>query len=223
MASPPPPGGPYVDPSQQQYAQQPPYGQPDPYAQQQAPVDPSQQHGYAAVPASGPPAAGPPPAASHGGRGKKARGYAEQQYEFGAGANAGLTPGGSGTGPGAYQGVYPGAQMGGYPAPDQTQQQGQFVQPMGGPAAVPQQAGYPGAQPAYDPTGMGGVTQQFGQMGMGGQQGGAMAPQPQGSTKTQALNQLYPVDLMQQPFNVAELDMPPPEIILPPNVSFGEI
>jgi protein transport protein SEC24 len=33
------------------------------------------------------------------------------------------------------------------------------------------------------------------------------------------LNQLYPTDLLTQPFNVTELDLPPPPIILPPNVS----
>lgn len=32
------------------------------------------------------------------------------------------------------------------------------------------------------------------------------------------LNQLYPIDLLNQAFNVAELDIPPPAIILPPNV-----
>lgn len=32
------------------------------------------------------------------------------------------------------------------------------------------------------------------------------------------LNQLYPTDLLNQPFNVSELDLPPPPIILPPNV-----
>lgn len=33
------------------------------------------------------------------------------------------------------------------------------------------------------------------------------------------LNQLYPSDLLNQPLNVSELDLPPPPIILPPNVS----
>lgn len=119
--------------------------------------------------------------------------------------------------------------MGGYPGPQQQQQQqeAQFISPMGGaaPAMGVQQQGYgmaPGLsgvgagniqQGGYEPPGapvaMAGVTQQFGQMGMG-QQGGIQA--------SQALNHLYSVDLMQQPFNVAELEFPPPEIVLPPNV-----
>jgi protein transport protein SEC24 len=36
--------------------------------------------------------------------------------------------------------------------------------------------------------------------------------------KPQALNPLYPADLISQPFNVSELDLPPPPIILPANV-----
>ncbi|KAF2801929.1 COPII component protein [Mytilinidion resinicola] len=35
----------------------------------------------------------------------------------------------------------------------------------------------------------------------------------------QQLNQLYPTDLVSQPFNVLELDLPPPQINLPPNTS----
>jgi protein transport protein SEC24 len=167
----------------------------------------------------------PPPAvgassAAHG-RGKR-RGYAEQQYEFGQGANAALTPSSGG---GAYPSgqPYQAAQPGpGYP-PEAPQP------PYGQPMAAP--VGYPGApMPAvggYDPTGgVGGMAQQFGQMSMGGtpmQQPPQMMPQPQGMQKTQGLNQLITVDLMQQPFNAAELDLPPPEIILPPNVrSFSD-
>ncbi|KAF1809366.1 COPII component protein [Eremomyces bilateralis CBS 781.70] len=40
------------------------------------------------------------------------------------------------------------------------------------------------------------------------------APQPQG-----LMNQLYPSDLLQTPFSVHELDLPPPPINLPPNTS----
>lgn len=194
MASPPPPGGVPYD----QYAQpQQPYAQPDGYTQP-PPTDP---YGTAPPPATG---------AAHVPRGKR-RGYAEQQFEFGTGANAALTPSGTG-------GAGMGAPPAGYPAADQgypgaPAAQGQFVQPMMGtmPQGPVQQpaVGYP-AQ-GYDP-GMAGVTQQFGNMGM--------AAQPLGQQgKGQVLNQLFPVDLMQQPFNVAELDMPPPAIILPPNVS----
>ncbi|KAI5804388.1 hypothetical protein EDC01DRAFT_720836 [Geopyxis carbonaria] len=210
MASgPPPPGGPYADPNQQYPYQQPQYGVPDPYAAQTPqPVQPGVE---------GAPGA-PPAGAAPIGRGKR-RGYAEQQYEFGTGQNSGLTPASGGAGGAAYGApAYPGAQPAGYPNdPQQGAQPNQFVQPMAG---APQ-PGYPAAG-GYDPTGgVGGMTQQFGQMGVGGQAGpqGTMAPQPQGIQKAQTLNQLYPVDLMQQPFNVAELEFPPPEIVLPANAS----
>jgi protein transport protein SEC24 len=56
-----------------------------------------------------------------------------------------------------------------------------------------------------------------GQMGIGQQQPAAQ-PQ-QAAARPAVLNQLYPTDLLNQPFNVAELELPPPPIILPPNVS----
>jgi len=60
----------------------------------------------------------------------------------------------------------------------------------------------------------------MGNMQMGG---GQSVPQQQQQQQTQGragpLNQLYPTDLLNQPFNVSELDLPPPPIILPPNVS----
>jgi protein transport protein SEC24 len=55
-------------------------------------------------------------------------------------------------------------------------------------------------------------------MAPGGQTGPAQPPQA--STRPAVLNQLYPTDLLNQPFNVAELELPPPPIILPPNVRF---
>jgi protein transport protein SEC24 len=58
----------------------------------------------------------------------------------------------------------------------------------------------------------------MGQMGFGGPGQAAAQPQ-QSSARPMALNQLYPTDLLNQPFNVAELELPPPPIILPPNVS----
>lgn len=61
------------------------------------------------------------------------------------------------------------------------------------------------------------MTQQFGNMGMGGQP----APQPQQQQGVQMrLNPLQPVDISPQgqPFHVSDLDQPPPPIILPPNV-----
>jgi len=42
--------------------------------------------------------------------------------------------------------------------------------------------------------------------------------QPQQPARFGPLNQLYPTDLMSQPFNVSELDLPPPPIVLPQNV-----
>jgi protein transport protein SEC24 len=58
----------------------------------------------------------------------------------------------------------------------------------------------------------------LGQMGMGGAAQPAAQPQP-AVARPAVLNQLYPTDLLNQPFNVAELELPPPPIILPPNVS----
>lgn len=65
--------------------------------------------------------------------------------------------------------------------------------------------------------GVQGVTQQFAQMGMGGQ----ATPQPQQvPVAAQRLNPLIPTDISMQgqPFHVSDLDQPPPPIILPPNV-----
>ncbi|KAI9870514.1 MAG: COPII subunit, partial [Pleopsidium flavum] len=53
-------------------------------------------------------------------------------------------------------------------------------------------------------------------MGMGGQ---TQQQPPTHSQHRPQLNQLYPTDLLNQPFNVSELDLPPPPIILPPNSS----
>ena len=60
------------------------------------------------------------------------------------------------------------------------------------------------------------MTQQFSQMDM------SQKPQPQAAPQRgPVLNQLYPTDLLNQPFNVQELDYPPPPAILPPNVSIN--
>lgn len=137
---------------------------------------------------------------------RKKRAYAGQAYDFGAGANAAL--GGQPTAGGDY-GQYP----------PQPPVEGYQQQPMygGDPSQMqPAAAGY--APPA--PPGMQQMTQQFGAMGMGDPH--QMAPQqqhpvPQAARPVQ-LNQLYPTDLLSQPFNVAELDYPPPPITLPPGV-----
>lgn len=67
------------------------------------------------------------------------------------------------------------------------------------------------------------MTQQFGAMGMAEPHHMPPAPQQQPVVQPQRhvqLNQLYPSDLISQPFNVAELDYPPPPIILPPGVCY---
>lgn len=75
--------------------------------------------------------------------------------------------------------------------------------------------GYQPPAPGY-PAGVSGMTQQFGQMDMSQKPPVAAAPQQQ--QRAPVLNQLYPTDLSNQPFNVAELDYPPPPAILPANV-----
>lgn len=180
------------------------------------PAQPYDQAGYQNA-TSPPPGAGPAQPAA--GAGKKKRAYAGQAYEFGAGANAAL-----GGQPQA-GGAYPQQPAQGYPqqpAYDATAAQPGFVGAAPGygqpeaPAVggyQPPAPGYPGAQAP----GVAGLTQQFGQMGVSGQ---PQVVQPQTTAQQFApLNQLYPTDLLHQPFNVAELDYPPPPVILPPNVS----
>lgn len=184
---------------------------------------------------SGSPAGPPPPAGypeADGGK-KKKRGYAAQAYDFGAGANSALggQPVAGGTYPtqvpvvgGAYQ--QPGAQPGyGAPQPYGVQAGGSpatMASPYGQPAAggyQPPEAGYPGpAAPAQGGV-MGGITGAMGHMGLGGSQPGVQVQPQQGAARPATLNQLYSTDLINQPFNVSELDLPPPPIILPTNVS----
>lgn len=152
--------------------------------------DPAQQ---SQVPAQG----APPPAAG----GRKKRAYAGEAFGFGSGANAAL--GGQPTAGGAY---------GGYP-----QQPVEYQQPMYGADPSMMQPAAPGyAQPAPAVAEM---TQQFGGMGMA-EPHHMPPPQPAAVQPPRhvQLNQLYPTDLISQPFNVAELDYPPPPIILPPGV-----
>lgn len=66
------------------------------------------------------------------------------------------------------------------------------------------------------------MTQQFSQMGMGGQPAPQQPQPPQQPGVQLRLNPLQPVDISMQGqplFDVRELDQPPPPIILPPNVS----
>ena len=104
----------------------------------------------------------------------------------------------------------------GYPVPGQEQQQQQFNQPPYGqqPAVggyQPLDQGYPPpAQPSMDD-----INRGVRDMGFGG------SPQPPPQQQAQNrphLNQLYPTDMLNQPFQVSELDLDPPPMVLPPNV-----
>lgn len=151
---------------------------------------------------------------------KKKRGYAAGAFEVATGANAAV--GGQMQG-----GAPPAPQFGGYPQTDQHQQPQQaaagyqYDQSYGAPQAVAPQQGY-GSYPAPDQTaqasgqGITGITQGMAGMNMGAQQPNTV---PIAQARQAALNQLYPSDLLNQPFNVAEIDLPPPPINLPPNVS----
>lgn len=164
---------------------------------------------------------------------KKKRGYAAQAYEFGVGGNAALGTGAPPAAGGTFQPAAP--QYGGYQAPEAQPSYGgaapQYGAQAGAGTVNPQQpaygqpatggyqapdAGYPG--PGAAQGGVAGITQGMGQMGMGGGGQGAAQSQGAGGQRPVVLNQLYPTDLLNQPFNVAELDLPPPPIILPPNV-----
>lgn len=166
----------------------------------------------------------PPPAdagAAAGAPKKKKRGYAAGAFDVATGANAGV--GGQMQG-----GAPPPAQYGGYPAPEAQQQQQQ--QPASGyqygqtydaqqpPATQPGYGGYPAPDQAAQVPGQGvaGITH--------GVAGVNINAQPQNSVpiaqaRQAAINQLYPSDLLNQPFNVAEVDLAPPPINLPPHVS----
>ncbi|KAI9820895.1 MAG: COPII subunit [Thelocarpon impressellum] len=169
-------------------------------------------------------------AAASAGATKKKRAYAGQAFEFGQGGNAGL--GGQQQGGASYPQAPPAQYGAGYPTapgqgmyPQPAQDTGPpagapgYGYPPQGPAAGGYQAPDQGYQAPALPSGSAGVAamaSQFSQMGVGGQ------PQPvpqQMPSQSLPLNQLFPSDLMSQPFNVAELDLPPPPIVLPSNVS----
>jgi protein transport protein SEC24 len=143
---------------------------------------------------------------------KKKRAYAGQAFEFGTGANAGQ-PATQAVPPAAAYGAAQPAAGYGYGAPVQQ------ATGYGAPAAGYQPPDAYGAAPGGVP----GMTQQFSQMGMAPQQQQqqqpAQAPQ-QAAPAAQRLNPLQPVDISVQgaPFHVSDLDLPPPSIILPPNV-----
>ncbi|KAI0121667.1 hypothetical protein BJ170DRAFT_131600 [Xylariales sp. AK1849] len=204
---------------------------------------PQQQYGQeGAYPDMG--AAGSPPPAQTAqqpldaaGR-KKKRGYATQAFEFGAGGNAaaggqsmgGVPPGPPGAGANP-MGGYPGQQdfQGGYAGSPAPAAYGGSPAPVGygasgGTPAQSAAGGYQAPDPYYQggavppqgaPQGVSGITAGMAGMNMGGQP----AQQPPAQQARAALNQLYPTDLLNQPFNVSELDLPPPPCILPPNSS----
>ncbi|KAG6017452.1 COPII subunit [Claviceps lovelessii] len=167
---------------------------------------------------------------------KKKRGYAAQAFEVGSGANVAV---GAQTHGGVQQYGIPASQQtatpyGAYAQPDPQQSVvGQGYQYPQSPNQPQQQAAYGGYQaPDHgygaptSPTGaqgVAGLTQAMGGMQLGGQpqhqyqQPGAVANQQ--PARVGPLNQLYPTDLMNSPFSVSELDLPPPPIILPPNSS----
>lgn len=162
---------------------------------QQAPPD----AGYSTPPPQQP-ASGP--ASHYQAGGKKKRTYAEEAFEFGQGANAAL--GGQLKGGGDYPQPQPG-----YQPPTYGTDAG-YGQPQ-----VAGVGGYQPPTPSYPAPGVAQMTQQFGQMGITDPQ---HVQQPPQAPRAVPLNQLYPTDLLSQPFNVSELDYPPPPIILPPNV-----
>jgi len=169
-----------------------------------------------------------PEVAAHGK--KKKRGYAAGAFDVGAGANvasAAQAP------PGAPQYGMPqqpqaAPQYGGYEQQQQPvgHQGSQYLQSQE--PAYPQQPqqqpaygyqapaqGYPAPQAGAAP-GVGGITQGMGNMQLGGQQPATGPGAPQARA---AMNQLHTTDLLNQPFDAAELDLPPPPINLPPNSS----
>ncbi|KAL2151552.1 hypothetical protein VTH82DRAFT_6650 [Thermothelomyces myriococcoides] len=201
----------------QQPGEQPPYHDPAYASQADAPP---------------PPPAGTHHAPEHGK--KKKRTYAAEAFEVGTGANAVL--GGQAQGGGQFGAPVPG--YGGYPQPEAPSggygaqpaaYGGQPQQPYGMPQPAAPVAGYQAPEPYYSPgapPAPGGVAQLTAGMsamnlGPGAQQQPPPPPPPQLAPQTRAgpLNQLYPTDLLNQPFNVSELDLPPPPIILPPNSS----
>lgn len=207
------------------------YPNADPYAQQQYQQHDGVQQG-GVDPGVYPDQTGSPPPAGPqlaGVAGRKKRAYAGQAFDIGSGANASL--GGQQPTGGEYPG---GAAYGGYPQqPQPGFQQGGF----GGNqmASPPQSVGYQQPQapgvggyqspdpgyPGYGASpGIGGVAEQFGQMHIGAQQ---QQPPLQMQQRAQPLNMLYPTDLVNQPFQVSELDLPPPPIILPQNVRSARI
>lgn len=193
---------------------------PNDYGQGQVPYQqPYDAQTYQNPAASPPPTAGPPAAEATGAK-KKKRNYAAGAFDVGTGGNAavgGQLPGGGQFG--TPQPLQPG--YGGYPAQDAQPAPAGYPapqQPYGSPAPGPQGFAPPDPYGAPPAPGVAGITQGMSNMQMGG---GQPAPQqPAAQPRVGPINQLFPTDLLNQPFNVSELDLPPPPMVLPPNVSF---
>ncbi|KIH89102.1 protein transport protein SEC24 [Sporothrix brasiliensis 5110] len=213
-------------------------GQPSPYGDQQSFQDQQQllPEGHA------PPPAGAPILET--GK-KKKRAYAADAFSVGTAGNT--SAGGQGPPPSQYgapvqpAGAPAYGSYGAQATPDV--QDVQYGHPQqvgigasGGAAGVPAAGGYGYPDYGYSGAnagmpGAGGVdavTAGVANMGITGagqppaphQPPHQQVPAHQGQPpRTGPLNQLYPTDLMSQPFNVSELDLPPPPIMLPPNSS----
>ncbi|CAK7207348.1 COPII subunit [Sporothrix eucalyptigena] len=203
-------------------------GQPSPYGEQSFQDQQQPQ-------AQAPPPAGAPAAAEHGK--KKKRAYAADAFSVGTAGNA---TSGQAPPPGQYgiptQAVDAPA-YGGYGAqPVAAPQDVQYGQQpgLGAQGGTPAAGGYSYPEYGYPGAGApaaGGVDavtagvanmgfQSTGQQPLQHQQPHQQVPAQQGQApRPGPLNQLYPTDLMSQPFNVSELDLPPPPIMLPPNSS----
>lgn len=182
------------------------------------PTDPQGQN-YENYETQSPPGVPAPPPQGPAPGTRKKRTYAGQAYEFGSGANvpqAGSAPAAAGYGGYSQQQEAAGYPQGGYQQTPAAVQQGST--PLYGYQEGAGVGNYQSPPPAYpsagQPATVAQVTQQFGQMDMS-QKPASAAP----AQRAPVLNQLFPIDIMNQPFNVAELDYPPPPAILPPNAS----
>jgi protein transport protein SEC24 len=151
---------------------------------------------------------------------KKKDRYAGAAYEFGANssgqAGVGVPPAAPGYGvpPAPAYGGAPAAPGYGAPAaPGYGAPSPGFGAPVPAYGAAP--AAPYGQPPVQDPNAL---NQQFGQMNMGPPQGQA-APQTQQPMAATQQNQLFPSDLIAQPFHVSELYNPPPTIHMPSNAA----
>ncbi|KAL1844114.1 hypothetical protein VTJ49DRAFT_4966 [Mycothermus thermophilus] len=202
------------------------YGQypPQQHADQAAYPD---QGGYV-NPADAPPAPGATTTHHADHHKKKKRTYAAGAFEVGMGGNAAAGPAAPVAGQFGAAAAAPAAPgYGGYPAqPEVVQPAAYGVQPQpayGVPQPAAPAAGYQAPETYYStgavppPSGaIAGLAAGMGAMNLGT---ASHPSQPREQPRVGPLNQLYPTDLLNQPFNVSELDLPPPPIILPPNSS----